>query len=167
MLLFFLLLGRWVKEKCARSRTKGPGSRRGAWWTSWTNTDAGTGAFVTLRRAFTLFDWIRKAYVEFSTRLTRYFKSTKLQGDWNVFLFLLKSYENPVPPRFAGKKCVQRETLANAMALKKFGITYCSGENCTKNMCSIGKISAAGCIVKRWTVNVFSIEFSLTSILAF
>lgn len=62
---------------------------------------------------------------------------------------------------------MQRETLANAMALKKIGITYCSGENCTKNMCSIGKISAAGCIVKRWTVNVFSIEFSLTSILAF
>ena len=27
---FFLLLGRWVKEKCARSRTKGPGSRRRA-----------------------------------------------------------------------------------------------------------------------------------------
>ena len=63
---------------------------------------------------------------------------------------------------------MQRETLANAMALKKIGITYCSSENCTKNTCSIGKISAAGCIVKKWTVNVFFfIEFSLTSILAF
>lgn len=120
MLLFFLLLGRWVKEKCARSRTKGPGSRRRAWWTSWTNTDAGTGAFVTLRRAFTLYVWLdSQSSLEFSTRLTRYFKSTKLQGDWNVFLLLVEKLWEPCTTKVCWEKVCAEKNPCKCYGAKK------------------------------------------------
>ena len=80
------------------------------------------------------FDWIRKAYWNSPRGSPGILNPPNYKVTETSFFSFLKSYENPVPPRFAGKKCVQRETLANAMALKKIGITYCSSENCTKNM---------------------------------